>query len=369
MKVEVRTNKGRYEGFGGRALSTSAHQRVLEYRDYGAREDYGGQNVQGLIRKEDPKRYPRKLEEQREEDEMVRKMTEYVNERLPLSVALCKANACEKNLEPYEYIRKHVVNPKETQRTTTTTTKKTLPRMVVEVYRIPEFCTVYVIPKEEAEVSSILARMHTLTKELSKTTWSNLESVLDYLIEKWNHFVSIGLRMHTDGEWYQDRKLAEHMYRTWAERYKSSLLFIEDPFDETEPEPIVPFELPPGCGGTHIVYGRYIASDIHRLGEWLATCGSSSKSRKGVCIRLNETGIVTEAIDAIGLIREREEEEMFMVMVSLETEGYEGNPEMVVDIAVGGGAGYLRIGRIEGEGVVVQGLNRLLEISTKEEGK
>ena len=364
MKVILTTHKGVFEGSGARPMSTSTCQRVSEYRDYGDRDDYGGLNVQGLIRMVENKQCPKKLESQRDEDAMLRTWSVYVNERLPLSVALCKANAFEKKLEPYEYIRKHVM--------TTQSTKRCIPRIVVEVYRIPEFCTVYVIPKAEEydkSVLSVLARMYTLTKDLSKTTLSTVESVLEYLINKSNESVSTGLRMHTDGEWYQDRKVAENMYRTWAERYKSSLRFIEDPFDETDDHRI-PFQLPPGCGDTHMVYGRYIASDIHRLGEWLVTNRRLALS-DGICVRLHETGLLTDAIDAIRLAMQESQcnDEKSLnpfFMVSLETDGYEGNPEMVVDLAVGAHAPYLKLGRLDShQGAAAA--NRLLEIVSKEE--
>ena len=91
----------------------------------------------------------------------------------------------------------------------------------------------------------------------------------------------------------------------------------------------------------------------------------------GICVRLHETGLLTDAIDAIRLAMQESQcnDEKSLnpfFMVSLETDGYEGNPEMVVDLAVGAHAPYLKLGRLDShQGAAAA--NRLLEIVSKEE--
>ena len=120
---------------------TRARQRVVEYRD-GNRDEYNGLHIKGALNtireKEDSivAEGGRLLKSQRDADEYIIRTFRYVNERLPLSVAFCKANAAEANVPVHKYIQQlnqgDIINePINT-------------RLVIEMCRVPNMCTVYV---------------------------------------------------------------------------------------------------------------------------------------------------------------------------------------------------------------------------------
>lgn len=344
MSIKVTTHKGTFEGRGTRAKSTSIHQRDPEYRD-GVREDFGGQNVKGLLATKENDFVRRKLGDLREEDQRLRASTRYVNERLPMSVALCKANAREKGLSVHAYIRKHLLSQHDDHPVPTP------PRLIFEVYRVPDVGIVYICPFEHQNISDLLNVVYRVTKDLQQKKYTNtLEHVLDHLLPLAHDLrFEMGVKIQTEGTWYEERHATIHLdYIRWMEKYGESLLFIEDPFDESESyeDCIKRMAIMKTSSSCAFVWSRYIASDVERLGKWLSTYNAHKEKLLfggGVCIRLHETGLITEAIDSIRMMKEKEE---VMVMMSVETEGYEGNEGMVMEVARGSGVGYVNVGRV-----------------------
>lgn len=347
MGVEVTTHKGVFEGYGARMKSTSTHQRDPEYRD-GSRDEYGGQHVKGLLVEAQQSTMLRKLCDIRDEDQHLRASTRYVNERLPLSVALCKANANEKGLSVHAYIHKHLMKIPEQK-------EMYMPRLVFEVYNIPDIGIVYVCPLDADLLNVTLPMAYRVTKDLHNSTRNGLhtlEQVMDHLFQQQqNHGMNLfemGVKIQTDGTWYDERRGTIHLeYIRWIHKYGNSLLFIEDPFDEDEAyaECMKRVRVDKDSNVCSFVWSRYIASDIERLGKWLST-NHGSATRGGVCVRLHETGLVTDVVDAIRLAKEASNGDI-MVMLSLETEGYDGNPEIVADLAIGTQVPFLNVGRID----------------------
>lgn len=359
MNIEVTTHKGTFEGRGARAKSTSIHQRDPEYRD-GVREDFGGQNVKGLMTQKETEWVRRRLGDMREEDQRLRESTRYVNERLPMSVALCKANAREKGLSVHAYIRKHLLSQQDDD------DRITMPRLVFEVYNIPNVGIVYICPLETPKPDDldtntnnnnhqdIFNLVYRVTKDLQQTNTRNglytLEHVFDRLANDRGRF-QMGVKIQTEGTWYEERRASVHVdYIRWMEKYGDSLLFIEDPFDESESyedcmKRMAIMKTPSSCA---LVWSRYIASDVERLGKWLSMYKSTREEKPlcgaGVCIRLHETGLITEAVDSIRMTKKSDNtKDVVMVMMSVETEGYEGNGRMVEEVARGAGVGYLKV--------------------------
>ena len=215
------------------------------------------------------------------------------------------------------------------------------PRLVLEGYRIPDFCTVYVIPPSppagstEDALHAVLSQVLAISHTLSKQPHTQVDTVIR-TIEDFGSSFDIGLRMHTDGLWYE-RKVALHLYSIWSHQYPQ-LLFIEDPFDESDPhQDTIPFHQ--NQHSPFILFSRYLASDVLRIGEWAA----SHPPRSGLCLKLNESGLISNLVDAVRVSREHS---VPFLMLGLETDGFEGNPQTIVDIALGTGVDFLKIGRI-----------------------
>jgi len=223
-------------------------------------------------------------------------------------------------------------------------------RIVVEVYRIEEYCTVYVIPAKmsyvKEEISAVLSEVRAITQTLSKQAADReVDTVLRKIKETGTAF-DVGLRMNTEGRWYE-RKVAQQLYTRWSQQY-ANLLFIEDPFDESEPHPHNDDSVFLHHSNTVLLFSRYLASDVLRIGEWAALLQqnshhTSSSSSYGVCLKLSESGLVSDLVDAVLVSRHHS---VPFLMVSLETDGFEGNTQTVVDIALGSGVDFLKIGPI-----------------------
>ena len=145
--------------------------------------------------------------------------------------------------------------------------------------------------------------------------------------------IDFGVKIRTDGPWYeQNRDRLANIYRSWVERYES-LLFIEDPFDETDdPLPV-----------SRAVWSRHVASDPSRLGAWIGRWYHDKSIPMGVCIKLSETGLLTDAVDAVRIATDAG---LPLIMTSVETP-YDGNPDTVVDFAIGAKIPFIKIGRID----------------------
>jgi enolase len=193
------------------------------------------------------------------------------------------------------------------------------------------------------EISAVLSEVRAITQTLSKQADREVDTVLQKIQETGTEF-DVGLRMNTEGRWYE-RKVAQQLYTRWSQQY-ANLLFIEDPFDESEPHPHNDsvFLHP---SNTVLLFSRYLASDVLRIGEWAALLQQNrhhtSSSSYGVCLKLSESGLVSDLVDAVLVSRHHS---VPFLMVSLETDGFEGNTQTVVDIALGSGVDFLKIGPI-----------------------
>lgn len=320
INVELSTHKGTFVGAGARSDDTSVHQGCIEHRD-NDKTQYGGYHVKQALEAMTFETTPRKLCSQRDEDAKIRRRFEFVNQRLPLSVAYCKANAHEAHVGVDEYIRSMM-------RSGTTTTPAL--RVVFELGEIPENVgIVYGVTQNVVggRVHETAQYVYDTHKAFSANKWKSADSLFDHL-----KGIEFGVKIRTDGPWYeQNRGRILNVYKSWVERY-DSLLFIEDPLDETEdPVPI-----------SRAVWSRYVASDPSRLGAWINRYTSGS-TPAGVCIKLSETGLVTDAVDAVRIATDAG---LPLIMTSVESP-YEGNPETVVDFAVGAHVPFLKIGRID----------------------
>ena len=436
INVELRTHKGVFHGSGARSNNPSVHQRCPpEHRD-GDKREFGGLHVKKALKEMKIKTKtkvvlaPRKLCSQREEDADIRQRYGYVNQRLPLSVAFCKANAREANVSVEEYIRSSIVcgdlrpmmmmggggNDDDPSYTTTI-------RLVYELCEIPDMGVVYAVcppwrVKEEEEeeededtsMMMIIQSMFDTHKQIffffnpqeqeqeQEYNHKNIDNLFDRLSEKGIEF---GIKIHTDGTWYdENRNKLSQIYKEWVKKYESCLLFIEDPFDETENEnennnnneEDEDVEYERRIISSMCVWSRYIASDPSRLGEWIAGARNRSNRNRsnrsnsnisktttntttdgkgngsngssigsiggGVCIKLSETGLVTDTVDALCIARDAG---IPFIMTSVEEGPYDGNPEMVVDIAIATRVPFIKIGRIDtpqGSSVLNHLLNR-----------
>lgn len=331
INVELSTHKGTFVGAGARSDDTSVHQGCIEHRD-NDKAHYGGYHVTGALEAMTlfDSGTPRKLCGQRDEDADIRRRFPHVNQRLPMSVAFCKANAHEARVGVDEYIRSIVANTGPPNNGTTTTL-----RIVYELCEIPEVGVVYAVcpmfdPSNEAEVQNTLKSVFNAHRTFSKKEYKNIDCLFDKLSETGIEF---GVKIRTNGPWYeQNRDKLASIYASWVER--SSLLFIEDPFDETETPP-VPV--------SRAVWSRHVASDPSRLGEWIDRWYRDKSTPAGVCIKLSETGLVTDAVDAVRIAKDAG---LPLIMTSVESP-YDGNPETVVDFAIGAKIPFLKIGRVD----------------------
>ena len=426
INVELRTHKGVFHGSGARSNNPSVHQRCPpEHRD-GDKREFGGLHVKKALKEMKIKTKtkcpvattkvvlaPRKLCSQREEDANIRQHYGYVNQRLPLSVAFCKANAREANVSVEEYIRSSIVcgdlpmmmmggggggNDDDPYTTI---------RLVYELCEIPDMGVVYAVcppwrvkEEEDEEDTSMMMIIQSMfdthmfnpqeQEQEQEYNHKNIDNLFDRLSEKGIEF---GIKIHTDGTWYdKNRNKLRQIYKEWVKKYESCLLFIEDPFDETENEnennnnnEEDEDEYERRIISSMCVWSRYIASDPSRLGEWIDGARNSNRSNRsnsnisrttdtttdgkgngssigsiggGVCIKLSETGLVTDTVDALCIARDAG---IPFIMTSVEEGPYDGNPEMVVDIAIATRVPFIKIGRIDtpqGSSVLNHLLNR-----------
>ena len=327
INVELSTHKGAFEGAGARSDDTSVHQGCIEHRD-NDKTQFGGYHVkEALEAMTFTSGTPRKLCGQRDEDAMIRRRFQFVNQRLPLSVACCKANAHEARVGVDEYIRS-MMRTTGTQQTRTPEL-----RIVFELGEIPENVgIVYGVTQNVVggQAHETARNVYDTHKAFSTNTWKSADSLFDHLK---NIGIDFGVKIRTDGPWYeQNRDRLANIYRSWVERYES-LLFIEDPFDETDdPLPV-----------SRAVWSRHVASDPSRLGAWIGRWYHDKSIPMGVCIKLSETGLLTDAVDAVRIATDAG---LPLIMTSVETP-YDGNPDTVVDFAIGAKIPFIKIGRID----------------------
>lgn len=257
-------------------------------------------------------------------DQLLRKFSKHVNVLHPLSVALCKAGACDSDMSVSEYIR-FLSGNNEIKST----------RHVVSFFRFGTFMEIFLC----SENTDLLAQVKAPTSVETLASPEEALSLATQAIEGVPVF--LGIRMnasefitehnqYTIGTHTMTRDQMIENYLQWVEEFP--LMFIEDPFDQDD---CLAFRaLKEASADAFFVWGTnlYASSAARMRDSWT----------HAAVLKPSAVGTVTEVLKAVKRTRELE----MQIVVSgrsgdVTTETFE------TDLAHGVSADFLRFGRIE----------------------
>lgn len=260
---------------------------------------------------------------QTELDHLIRKFSKYINVLYPLSVALCKAGACESNMTVSEYLR-----------FMSESGPATACHHIVSFFRFGTFMEIFLCSPN----LDLLAEIKTPVQSVESP--EEALAVASHAIEGVSP-VFLGIRMnasefiternqYTLGNHTMTRDQMIENYVQWADAFP--LMFIEDPFDQDDWNSFR--ALKEASSGTFFVWGNHLyASSATRIRESWTHAAVLEPSAAGTV-----TGVLNAAKRA---------HELGMQIVVSSRSGDVTTETFEKDLAQGISAQFLRFGRLE----------------------